>query len=136
MKLEIITPESIVYEAEVDYVTLPTQKGEVGILPGHIPLVTLLEAGQVEAFYEGKSEVLAVGDGFAEVVADTVTVMTEQAIEVSAIDPEEVERARAAAQAELREAIEKNFDPMEIAEIEGSYRFALAQQLVRGKRRF
>lgn len=136
MKLSIITPERVAYESEVDALTIPTDSGEIGILPGHIPLLTLVEAGTLDATRGGQTESLTIADGFAEVVGDTITILTDQAIDVEAIDPEEVERARARAKEELDAAINQNFDESEIERLQGSYRFALAQQLAKGRRRY
>ncbi len=136
MKLSIITPERVAYESEVDALTIPTGEGEIGILPGHIPLLTLVAAGTLDATSGGKTESLTIADGFAEVVGEKITILTDQAIDVDAIDPEEVEKARARAKAELDAAVEQNFDESEIERLQGSYRFALAQQLAKGRRRY
>lgn len=137
MKLSIITPEKTAYEGEVDSVVLQTVEGEIGILPGHLPLITLLESGDIEVSAQGKKEYLAIDGGFAEVSNDNISVMTEAAIDVEEIDLEEVERAERRAQHYLAEAEgkEDEIDPQELERIQGSLRFALAQRLAKGKRR-
>lgn len=135
MKLEIITPEALAFEGEVDSVVLPGADGQIGILPGHLPLVTLLEAGEVEAVTPRGTDYLAIAAGFAEVVGDHISVLTEAAIDVDEIDEAAVEQARQRAKEELERAKEQNLDPMEVERLEGSLRFAIAQQLAKGRRR-
>ncbi|MGF1531747.1 MAG: ATP synthase F1 subunit epsilon [Puniceicoccaceae bacterium] len=136
MKVSIITPDRIAYEGEADSLTIPTSMGEVGILPGHVPLLTTIEAGNLEAVLGGKTELLVVADGFAEVVGDQITILTDEAIDIAAIDPEEVEKARERAKAELEAAVDQNIDPAEIERLQGSYRYALARQLAKGRKRY
>lgn len=135
--LKIVTPEQEVYSEKVDSVVLPTRQGEVGILPGHIPLLTQLEAGELQVSPgEGKApQFLAVDRGFAEVQADQVTVLTEAAIDIDAIDLSEVEAAQHRAEAALRRAQDENIDPDEVERLEATVRFAIAQQLSRKKHR-
>jgi F-type H+-transporting ATPase subunit epsilon len=137
MKLSIITPEKTAFEGEVDSVVLQTVEGEIGILPGHLPLVTLLESGDIEVTTQGQKDYLAIDGGFAEISNDTISVMTEAAIDVKEIDLEEVERAEKRARHYLAEAEGKKdeIDPRELERIQGSLRFALAQRLAKGKRR-
>jgi len=136
MKLTIITPEKTAYEGEVDSVVLNTEEGEIGILPGHLPLVTLLKAGDVQVDKGGQMEFLAVDKGFAEVSDDRIRVLTEAAIDVDQIDLEAVEKAEARARRFIAEAEGKeDLDPHELERMEGSLRFAIAQRLAKGRRR-
>lgn len=137
MKLSIITPEKTAYEGDADSVVLQTMDGKIGILPGHLPLVTLLTAGDIEVDHGGKKEYLAVDKGFAEISNDVISVLTEAAIDVEEIDLEEVERAEKRARHYLAEAEgqKDEIDPAELERIQGSLRFALAQRLAKGKRR-
>jgi len=135
MKLEIVTPEFIAYSGEADAVILPTVDGEVGILPGHIPLVTLLEAGEIEVIRKGSREFLTIDRGFAEVVTDQISVITEAAIDVQDIDPKAAEEAERRAREELEKAKDQNMDPADLERLEGSFRFAIAKKLAAGRRR-
>ena len=120
LRLEIVTPEKRVLDAEVDSVTVPTASGEAGIFPAHAPLISALKPGILT--YTGKTESgkLAVSGGFVEVNSDKVAVLVdtaERADEIDAAaarsDRETAEKALAAAgiveadvAAETREALD------------------------------
>ena len=133
IKLEIVTPDEKVYSETVDAVVLPTTSGEVGILPGHIPLITEILAGELAVTKEGSQDLLAVDNGFAEVVGDTVSVLTEAAVDIEDIDLAAVEEAQRRAEEALKEAEGKEMDPDEILALEAKVRFALVQQLAKKK---
>ena len=103
LKLEIITPESVIYSEEVDMVTLPGSEGEAGIYPNHVPLMTKVQAGELIAKRAGSDEILAVGEGFAEITGDHVAILTDNAIGSDNIDEAATEEARAKAQQRLDE---------------------------------
>ncbi len=90
--LEIVTPTRTVYAEQVDGVTLPGQTGELGILPGHLPLITMLKPGELVATHNGASRFFAVGSGFAEVLLDRVRVIVDAC---SGSDEIDVEHAKA-----------------------------------------
>ena len=81
LTLEIVTPESRVYSDTIDSVVVPTVEGEIGILPGHIPLLTQVEDGELRVTKNGQTQWLAVGGGFAQVEGDRVSVLAEHAID-------------------------------------------------------
>lgn len=94
---------------------MPTRSGEIQILKGHIPIVTIIEAGEIQVVRGGKQESLAVDKGYARCVSDTVSVLTEAAIEVDNIDLESVEEAKARAVASLEKYKSlRESDPEEI----------------------
>ena len=93
LKLEIVTPETKIFEGDVETVLLPGAEGEMGILPQHEKLVTELNAGELRYVYNGKTEVLAIGEGFAEVTATSVSVLTDGAVHEEAIDEKIAEEA-------------------------------------------
>ena len=81
LHLEIVTPSRRVVEVEVDEVRLPGALGEMGVLPGHIPLLTSLAAGPL-TYFDGSSETkYAVQGGFAEVLPDRVTDRTKDSVQ-------------------------------------------------------
>ncbi|MDO8848135.1 MAG: ATP synthase F1 subunit epsilon [Coriobacteriia bacterium] len=92
---EIVTPEKIVYTNEVEMVVAPTLDGEVGILPLHAPLVTVLRPGELRVRYnDGKDvEWFAVSGGYLQVYNDKVIVLADAAEHASRVD---VDRARQA----------------------------------------
>lgn len=134
LTLEIITPDAKVLSTEADQVVLPTESGEAGILTGHIPLVTNIVAGELKVIKGGQSEYIAVDHGFAKVLGNTVSVLTEAAIDVSEIDLSEVESAQARAEEALRVAEAEGADPGEVDRLETSVRYLIAQKLAKGRR--
>lgn len=135
LKIEIITPAGIVYEAqEASSVTLPTTSGEFGILPGHIPVTAEIQPGEVVVTTAaGTTERLAVDKGYARVIADTVSILAEAAIDVKKIDLSAVEDAESRARAALEAARnQKEIDPAEYEKLESVMRFAIAQKLAKG----
>ncbi|MBR6797532.1 MAG: ATP synthase F1 subunit epsilon [Opitutales bacterium] len=135
LSFEIITPTGIVYQAEnVNSVTLPTTSGELGILPGHIPLTAEIEPGEIDVETSAGTTKLAVDKGYARVLADRVSVLAEAAIDVKAIDLSAVEDAQKRAEAALEAARhQKEIDPAELERLEAVARFAIAQKLVKSK---
>src|SRR6202142_1167010 len=101
LTLEIVTPEARVYLETVDTVVIPTVEGEVGILPGHIPLVTRVGAGERRATKGGLTQLLVVGGGFAQVTGEKVSILADSAIYEEKID----ENAVAAAIKRAEEAL-------------------------------
>lgn len=130
--LEIVTPEARVYSDTIETVVIPTVEGEIGILPGHIPLLTRIQAGELRIAKDGRTELLVVGQGFAQVQGDRVSVLAESAITEEKIDVNAVDEARKRAEVTLRENF--NLDPGEVERLEGVIRFAVAQLTVKSRR--
>lgn len=133
LTLEIVTPEARVYSDTIETVVIPTVEGEIGILPGHIPLLTQVAAGELRVTKNGRIEHLAVGGGFAEVQGDKVSVLAESAITEEKIDLNSAEEARKRAEQMLKESVD--LDPGEVERLEGVVRFAIAQLAVKTRRR-
>jgi len=110
MRLSIVTPEGAKVEAQVQQVTIPGAVGELGILPGHRPLITSLSIGKLSYVAGGKTSYLATNDGFMEVHEDVVTVVTQTAEEPDAIDVARCKKSLDKAERELRE-IDQNARP-------------------------
>jgi F-type H+-transporting ATPase subunit epsilon len=94
-QLEIVTPEKKVVDTAASEVQIPGKNGYLGVLPGHAPLITELAVGEITFRSGAEEQRLAVAWGFAEVLPDKVTILTETAERPSEID---VERARKAKQ--------------------------------------
>jgi F-type H+-transporting ATPase subunit epsilon len=134
LTLEIVTPDRRAYTGEADSVTLPTALGSIGILKGHLPITSIIEAGEVVVVLNGKTSRLAVDKGFVRVVSDKVSVVTEAAIDEAKIDLKAIDQAEDRA----RQAVEaargqKEIDPVELAKIEQILRFAAVQRMVKGR---
>ena len=93
LKLEIITPDAKIFEGDVDMVQLPGAEGEMGVLPSHEPLVTELKAGELVITQKGQIQVLAIGEGFAEITGTSVGVLTDGAVNEKDIDEKVAEAA-------------------------------------------
>ena len=133
LTLEIVTPEARVYSDTIDTVVIPTVEGEVGILPGHIPLLTQVEHGELRVTKGGQTSWLAVGGGFAQVDNDRVSILAEHAITEEKIDEHAVEAALKRAEQELREA--KNIDPAQYEHLQSLVRYSGTQLAVKRRRR-
>src|ERR1700712_3211400 len=103
LTLEIVTPESRVYSDTIDTVVIPTVEGEVGILPGHIPLLTQVANGELRVTKGNVTHFLAVDGGFAQISGDKVSVLAERAITEEKIDENAVEAALKRAETALKE---------------------------------
>ena len=101
LHLEIVTPERLAYSDEVDMVLVPGIEGELGVLPHHTPLVSLLGVGELKIRKGGAEEVFAIAGGFLQVRPDKVVVMAETAEIDSDIDLERAQKARAEAEKAL-----------------------------------
>ena len=101
LRLEIVTPEKLAYEDEVDSVVLPGSEGELGVLPHHAPLVSTLGAGELRLRKGGQEESFAIVGGFLQVLPDQVVVMAETADMASEIDLEKAQEARRKAEQAL-----------------------------------
>jgi F-type H+-transporting ATPase subunit epsilon len=106
LKLEIVTPDAKTYSEDVEMVTLPGSEGEMGIYPMHVPLMTQIVAGEVIVKKGGRDYFLAVGEGFAEITGDHVSVMTDMAIKAENIDEAKAEEAKRRAEARLAEKLD------------------------------
>jgi F-type H+-transporting ATPase subunit epsilon len=131
LKLEIVTPEAMVYSQDVDMVTLTSVEGQLGILPQHVPLMTQLVPGELIVRRGGHDEFLAVGEGLVEVTGKSVSILTDMAVAADKINEAMVEEARQRAEARLREKISAE----EIASVNASLARSLAQLQVKRRRR-
>lgn len=103
IKLDIVTAERVVYSDEVDAVIAPGAEGQLGILPHHAPLMTLLQGGELIARKGGQEEIMAISGGFLEVRPDRVIVLADQAERAEEIDIARAEAAKQRAEERLRE---------------------------------
>jgi F-type H+-transporting ATPase subunit epsilon len=108
LRLEVITPERILLQQDVDEVQIPTMNGEIGILPGHTPLISQLAlSGLLKYRSDGAQGRLVVGKGFVEVSADKVSVLASLAETPQEINVESTRRELASTEQTLK-AAEKN----------------------------
>ncbi|WP_059171853.1 F0F1 ATP synthase subunit epsilon [Bacillus sp. FJAT-27445] len=110
IKVSVVTPDGPVYDADVEMVSTKAQSGELGILPGHIPMVAPLQIGAVRMKKEGKTELVAVSGGFLEVRPEQVTILAQAAEESDEIDIERALRAKERAEQRIRERQQEHVD--------------------------
>jgi len=110
LHLEIVTPERLAYSDDVDMVLVPGIEGELGILPHHTPMVSLLGYGELKIRKGGDEETFAIVGGFLQVRPDKVVVMAETASMASEIDLEKAEEARREAQRALESGFHEGAD--------------------------
>ena len=86
LNIEIITPKEKILTSEAVEVILPTESGETGILKGHIPMITHLNAGALTIINKDKQEEFAVKGGYAQLKADKISVLTDDALAFKSLD--------------------------------------------------
>ena len=134
LTLDIVTPEKKFFSGEVDNVYLPGTEGELGILPGHVPLVTGVKPGELRYSIDGQVEELAIGAGFVEVTQKKVTVLTDLAVTDTEIDEAKVEEAMRRAE-EALSSIDHSENTEEVAALQASIARSMAQLKLKRKRR-
>jgi F-type H+-transporting ATPase subunit epsilon len=86
LHFEFVSPEAVLFSGDVDQVDLPGSEGDMGILAGHAPLVTMLRPGIVTIFRGGAREPVIVTGGFAEVGPAGLTVLADRAVARESFD--------------------------------------------------
>ena len=110
LDLEIVTPERLAYSDTDDSVQLPGVEGELGVLPHHAPLISMLGVGELRIRKGGSEEVFAIVGGFLQVRPDKVVVMAETADMASEIDLEKAQEARREAERALESGYHEGAD--------------------------
>lgn len=125
--LTIVTRERKIVDAQVDEVILPASDGEIGVLPGHTPLLATLRIGPLRYRSGSRVERLVISWGFAEVLPDRVIVLAERGFLPTEIDRAEAERERIAAEKEIADL--SSHDP-EFARVEARLEESIAMLTV------
>jgi len=124
LKVDVVSAEKSLYSGVAKFVVLPGESGELGILPGHTPLITRIRPGLVKIVHEDSSEEsIFVAGGLLEVQPDQVTVLSDTAIRGGDLDEEKAEVARAKA----KEALVNAKDRASIAVVEAELEMLVAQ---------
>ena len=132
LKLEIVTPHEVTYSEEVDMVVIPGIEGEMGIMPQHLPLLTQLKPGELIITKSGKESFYAVGAGIVKVEFESVSILTDMAVEDDAINEQEVEAALARAEEALKSGGQTT---EEVSAVEATIQRSLAKLNVKRRRR-
>jgi F-type H+-transporting ATPase subunit epsilon len=131
LRLDIVTPQAVVFSEDVHMVTLPAIEGQMGVYPQHVRLITQIVPGEIIVTIGGTEQFLAVGEGLVDISAHRVAIVTDMAIPADQIDEAKAEEARARAAARLAEKISDE----EVATVNASLARSLAQLQVRRRRR-
>lgn len=131
LRLVVVTPEGKTFDDDVEQVVMPGVEGQLGILPGHVPLLTAIQPGELDLKAGSRGDELAVGGGFAEVTGSRVTILTDMAVKPEDIDEHAVERALERAKEAL---LEKRAGP-EATELMALIQRSTAQLQLKRKRR-
>lgn len=110
IRCEIVSQDRIVYQGNVDIVVLPGASGEMGILPNHSPVLTVLQFGVIRVRAQGEEQYFTVAGGVAEVQPDQVTVLADAAENVAEINVQRAEEARRRAEQLLKEGVGPDTD--------------------------
>ncbi len=130
---EIVSPAGVSTAVEADQVVLPTTSGEIGVMPNHEPLMTMLEPGELAVTADGKTTYAAIGEGFAQITPGRISVLTDMVARESEIDEDSVAKAIERAQTALANAA--NMSDEEAAAMEAGLKRNLAMLGVKRRRR-
>jgi len=131
IRLDIVTAERMVFSEDVDLVVAPGVEGELGILPHHTPLMTMLQPGELRVKKGGEEVSLAVSGGFLEVRPDRVIVLADAAERADEIDLARAEEAKRRAQ----ERLSQHIPDIDAARADVALRRSLARISVARRRR-
>jgi len=131
-KLDIVTPERQIWSDDVDFVTIPTIQGEITVLANHVPIVSIIEPGELKIRKENENIFMAVTGGFFQVTGKKVTILADAAERAEEIDIERAERAREHAKQLLEE---KKQEKVPNAEAIAALQRSLARLKVASRRR-
>lgn len=101
IQVDVVSAQEMIFSGEAEFVALPGEQGELGILPGHIPLITRIRPGTVRIKVNGQEELIFVAGGILEVQPRVVTVLADTAIRGKDLDEAKAEQARKDAETAL-----------------------------------
>jgi len=131
LKLEIVTAEGAAYSDDVEMVTLPGVTGQFGVYPQHVRLIAQMQPGEIIVRKDGRDTYFASGEGLIEVMATSVSILTDLAVQADKIDEAKAEEARRRAEARLKEKLSDE----EVASINASLARSLVQLRVKRRKR-
>jgi F-type H+-transporting ATPase subunit epsilon len=131
--LKIVTPTGVALKKEVRSVVLPALGGEIEILPGHLPLIAIIQPGELVAKSEISQEFFAIDCGFVRISADTVFVLTDESLNIDEADMDEIDMATERAEKALEEARSRRelLDPAEIEKLDAKVKYQMAKKLAK-----
>ncbi|MBF6617511.1 F0F1 ATP synthase subunit epsilon [Pollutimonas thiosulfatoxidans] len=124
LHVDVVSAEESIFAGEAKFVTLPGEAGELGILPGHTPLISRIRPGTVKIVLADETEVsIFVAGGILEIQPGTVTVLSDTAIRAEDLDEAKALEARKRAE----EALRNTTDKADIAVVEAELAMLAAQ---------
>jgi F-type H+-transporting ATPase subunit epsilon len=112
--LEIITPTKVIFQEEIEELTINTSNGQISILPGHVDLFTKVMPGEAIVRIGNKIQSLAVTGGFLELSKNKISILADYAIKAEDIDISKVEEAKQRAEKAMKEKIkEQEFESLQ-----------------------
>lgn len=127
--LEILTPERKFFDGEVETIVINTPQGEMGILPGHIPMVVAIEIGKITIKKDGKWKEAVLTEGFCEIKQNSTVIHTD-----TAEWPEEIDVNRAIeAKKRAEERLQRNISKVEYIKSRTAMARAMARLKATGK---
>jgi len=130
LTLELVTPDRAVVRESVDEIQIPGSEGYLGVLPGHTPLLTSLQVGELWFRQGGETSYAAVAFGFAEILPDRVTILAQIAERAEDIDVERAQEAERRARERLNKSVANvDFERARIALMKSLMRLQVASKL-------
>lgn len=124
IKVDVVSAEQSLFSGDAKFVTLPGESGELGVLPGHTPLITRVRSGTVKIVMPDDSEEsIFVAGGLLEIQPNHVTVLSDTAVRAADLDEEKAENARRQAEETLR----NTKDSVDIATVQAELEMLAAQ---------
>ena len=130
LTLEIVTPDQAVVREAVDEIQIPGSEGYLGVLPGHTPLLTSLQVGELWFRQGDDTSYVAVASGFAEILPDRVTILAQIAERAEDIDTDRAQEAERRARERLAKSVEDvDFERARTAELKSLVRLRVASKI-------
>ena len=130
LTLELVTPDRAVVRESVDEIQIPGSEGYLGVLPGHTPLLTSLQVGELWFRQGGETSYAAVAFGFAEILPDRVTILAQMAERAEDIDVERAQEAERRARERLNKSVANvDFERARIALMKSLMRLQVASKI-------
>ncbi|MEX3555399.1 MAG: F0F1 ATP synthase subunit epsilon [Burkholderia gladioli] len=128
IKVDVVSAEEEIFSGQAKFVALPGESGELGILPGHTPLITRIRPGAVRIESEGgQDEFVFVAGGILEVQPGAVTVLADTAIRGRDLDTAKAEEAKRRAEETLQNALQNAKSDIDLAKAQSELATAMAQ---------
>ncbi len=104
LTFSLVSPDRELFHGAVDQVVVPGAEGEFGVLPRHAPFMAVVKPGPLRILDDGAERRIFVNGGFADVTPDGLTVLAEDALDLTGLDPSAIERDLKDAEDDLRDA--------------------------------